>query len=178
MLFNNLTLCYIGYLKIETTDCSGTAIVQHPITPPVTPSHKKKRIEWSINRIELGRRIVEHSNKAFVKGGVLSVCGDRWSWFKRPVSLVFKVYPFGLGQDENQCLTFEVFVECRCNDLRSVAKVNLEVQLSMANNCIFNRSWQKPLKTFRIHDFLPHEMITRSYGKTLDFVILTFLAFD
>jgi hypothetical protein len=138
-------------------------------------------MDWSINRIDLGRRIVKHSNCPFIKGNFsLSASGLKGFSFRKPVSLVFKVYPCGLRGDENESLTLEVVVECRASYLLSMAKVNLEITLSMdrGRRFISTRTWQKPLKTFLIHDFLPHEVVTHSYSRTLDFKILAFIAFD
>ena len=151
------------------------------LTPPATPSHAKRKIEWSISRVELGRRIVEHSNSPFIRGNFsLGTDGVSKIRLRNPVSLVFKVYPCGLRRDENESLTLEVLVDCRCKDLLAVAKVNLEITLSMESHRKFvsTRKWIKPLRTFRIYDFLPHEVVTRNYGKTLDFAILAFIAYD
>lgn len=153
----------------------GCPVEPHPLSIP--SSCQKRRLEWSINRVELGQKIVAHSNNAFIKGNFsLTASGVRFR-LRRPVSLVFKVYPFGLDRDENQSLTFETLVECRCNDLRHIGKVNLVISVSMEKQLISTRSWNKPLKTFRIHDFLPHEIITHSSGKTLDLVIEAYVNF-
>lgn len=132
--------------------------------------------------MELGRKIVQHSNSPFIKGNYsLSTEGlGRWWSVRDPVSLVFKVYPCGLGEDENESLTMEVLVDCRCQYLLAVAKLSLQITLSMDNGKKFisTRTWRKILKKFVIHDFLPHEVITRNYSKTLDFTFLSFIAYD
>ena len=147
----------------------------HPLSnPSLCP---RKRMEWSINRVELGQRIVAHSNTAFIKGNFsLPASGVRYR-LRNPVSLVFKVYPFGVGKDENQSLTLETVVECRCHDLRPIGKVNLVISVSMEKQLISTRSWNKPLRTFMIHDFLPHEIITHSSGRTLDLVMEAYVNF-
>ena len=124
----------------------------------------------------LGQRIVAHSNNPFIKGNFsLAAEGISRGRLNKPVSLVFKVYPFGLGNDANQSLTLEVTVVCRSNDLRPIARLSLEMTLSMDGKLISTRSWTKLLKTFWIHDFLPHEIITHSHSKTLDLVIHAFI---
>ena len=146
----------------------------------VRSSNSKKRMEWSIDRVELGRRIVTHSNMAFVKGNFsLPASGIKFR-FRKPVSLVLKVYPFGLGKDEKQSLTLEVVVECRSDDLKSIGKLNLTITLSMGNHEQFlsERTWRKDLKTFQIHDFLPHEIITHKQSKSLDIVAEAYITFD
>ena len=171
-----------GFCKVADSGSEGSEKTC-PVTTPDTPSHVKTRLDWSIDRIELGRRIVAHSNSPFIKGNCFlrteGLANKLWR-VRDPVSLVFKVYPCGLRRDENECLTLEVLVNCRCKDLLSVAKVNLEITLSMDNQRKFisTRTWQKPLRTFRIHDFLPHEVVTRNYSKTLDFTIWAFIAYD
>ena len=128
----------------------------------------------------LGQRIVRHSNIPFIKGHFSLTASGIRRRLRKPVSLIFKVYPFGLGSDENQSLTLETVVECRSEDLRSLAKVNLTVTLSMDSHSKFisTRTWEKPLKTFLIHDFLPHEVITHNDSKTLDLVFEAYITFD
>ena len=154
-----------------------------PLTPPATPPSAKKRMEWSIDRVGLGQRIVQHSNCPFIKGNFSlqanGLTSKKW-WLKNPVSLVFNIFPCGLRKDENESLTLEVLVHCCCKDILSVAKVNLEITVSMdgGKEFISTRTWQQPLRKFRIYDFLPHEVVTRSYCKTLDFTIQAFVAYD
>ena len=137
-------------------------------------------MEWSINRLELSRRIVTHSNKPLMKGNFsLTAKGFRFR-FRKPVSLLLKIYPFGLGKDENQSLTLEVVVKCRSDNLKSIGKLNLTITLSMGNHEQFlsETTWKKTLKTFQIHDFLPHEIITHKQSKSLDIVAEAYITFD
>lgn len=137
-------------------------------------------MHWSINRVDLGQKIIMCCNSALIKGDFsLTASGIKFR-FRKPVSLVFKVYPFGLGKDKNQSLTLEVVVECRSEELKSIGFLNLTIRLSMEcePQFISSRTWKRPLKTFRIHDFLPHEIITHRSSKSLDFNIEAFITFD
>ena len=137
-------------------------------------------MEWNIDRVELGKRVVEHCNVAFVKGNFsLNADGMKFR-FRKPVSLVFKVYPYGIGKDQNQSLSLEVLVECRSADLKSLGLLNLVITASMGNRKEFLTSKQlkKPLKTFTIHDFIPHEVITHSHSKWLELSAEAHVSFD
>jgi hypothetical protein len=170
-----------GFVNVSSPE-GGAAVggdrgLVEPHPPSCPSSCARKRMEWNINRVELGRRIVAHSNTAFIKGNFSLPASGVRSRLRKPVSLVFKVYPFGLGTDENQSLTLQTIVECRSEDLRLIGGVNLEVSVSVGDQFISTRTWNKPLRTFTIHDFLPHELITHSSGKTLNLVIQAYVHF-
>lgn len=136
-------------------------------------------MEWCISRTELGERIIRHSNKAFIKGQFsLSADGIKWR-FKKPVTLVFKLYPDGIGQDENQSVSLEVLVECRSSDLKLLGTLNLDVLTSMQERREFvsSKSIQNPLKNFVIHDFLPHEVVTHGKCQFIHFTVEAFISF-
>ena len=164
---------------IDFCTVGASSIGATPESHPPNRHVVRNKMEWSICRMELGQRIVAHSTKAFIKGNFSLTAGGICKWrLNKPVSLVFKVYPFGLGNDENQSLTLEVVVVCRSSDLRPIARVSLEMTASMDGKLISTRSWTKSLKTFWIHDFLPHEIITHSHSKTLDLVMQAFITFN
>ena len=171
-----------GYVNVvspeEEATPGGDRGRMKPHLPRIPSLCTRKRMEWSINRLELGHKIVAHSNMAFVKGN-FSLCasGTRFR-LRKPVSLVFKLYPFGLGKDENHSLTLEIIVECRSDDLKSIGKVYLEISVSMDEQLISTRSWKMPLKTFKINDFLPHEIVSRSFSKMLNLVIEGYITFE
>lgn len=159
-----------------TTPQAAAAGPHPPISRP-TPH----RMHWSLNRVDLGQRIIACCNSALIKGDFsLGASGITKFWFRKPVSLVFRVYPFGLGKDTNQSLTLEVVVECRSEELKSIGFLNLTIHLSM--DCdpqfISSRTWKRRLKTFKIYDFLPHEVITHRSSKSLDFKVEAFITFD
>ena len=137
-------------------------------------------MEWSIVRKDLAQRIVCHSNVPFIRGNFSLKADGIRSRFRKPVSLVFKIFPYGAGKDENQSLTLEVVVDCRSSELQALGMLNLTttVSINQGHEFISSKNHRHTLKTFTLHDFLPHEVVTRSPSSTVDFAMEAHITFD
>lgn len=126
---------------------------------PPQNSVQKDVLSWKIRKSCLAKRISSHRDKTLSKQ--LKIRAVRC----RPVTLTFILHACGIGHDKNNSASLEVLVAVdssrKCQPLKQMARVNLEITVQMAEGREFlsTKSVCRELSDFCIHDFLPHEVI-------------------
>ena len=87
----------------------------------------------------------------------------------RPVKLVLRLHPNGIGRDVNNSMTLEVLVMVRqrCSELKEIARLRMNVKIVIGEELVSVKELTQHLENFTVHDFLPHEIITQTHSRQL-----------
>ena len=119
-----------------------------------------------MKRKEIGKLITKHTKKTFTNDFKVEVDG----YHGRPVKLVLRLYPNGIGHDADNSMTLEVLVtvERRCLELTEIARLRMNVKILIGEELVSVKELTQRLMNFTVHDFIPHEIITRTHAKHID----------
>ena len=136
----------------------------------------KATLSWRMKREEIGTHIVKHTKKTFTKDFRLKVDGYR----SRPVKLVLRVSPNGVGHDRGNAMSLEVLVtvERRYSELKEMARLRMNVKILIGEEFISVKELNQPLENFTVHDFLPHEIITQTHARHVEMQFEGCLSYD
>jgi len=119
-----------------------------------------------MKRKEIGKHITKHTKKTFTNDFRVKVDGYRG----RPVKLVLRLHPNGIGRDADNSMTLEVLVtvERRCLELMEIARLRMNVKFVIGEELVSVKELAQRLENFTIHDFLRHEIITQTHARHID----------
>ena len=85
----------------------------------------------------------------------------------KPVKLVFKLHPNGIGHDTGNAMTLEVTVTVKqgCSELKEMAQLKMNIKIQIGDEFISVKELTQRLENFLVHDFLPHEVVQQTHGK-------------
>jgi len=129
-----------------------------------------------MKRKEIGKHITKRTKKTFTNDFRVMVDGYRG----RPVKLELRLCPNGIGRDADNSMTLEVLVtvERRCLELTEIARLRMNVKILIGEELVSVKELTQRLVNFTVHDFIPHEIITRSHAKHIDMQFEGYIIYD
>jgi len=88
--------------------------------------------------------------------------------------------PNGIGRDADNSMTLEVLVtvERRCLELTEIARLRMNVKILIGEELVSVKELTQRLVNFTVHDFIPHEIITRTHAKHIDMQFEGYIIYD